>query len=195
MSLKRDRALQENASAEESIAAKTRDIQLAFGALGRTLEKGDETNLLYWVIPYGLACAHRPLRHHPRFGGSGRNLSPDASPLVIQWAARVRAEGIRSIISLMHTKDLAYYANLELGAPSLLDFYRDQGLVVEHLPWEDPHHSRTAAAEKEKKLRVIRVRALAIYDSLPKPALLQCSAGIDRSAPVAAFIHAKRAPA
>ena len=180
---------------EEAIREKTEEIKLALGELGRRLETGDDTRILYWVIPAHLACAHRPLRHHPRYGGSGRNLSPDAAPLVTEWARRVRAEGIRSIICLMHAKDLSYYAELDLGAENLLEFYAKQGFRVVSLPWEDPHHSRTATHDRQRKLCRIRTDALASYDGLPKPVLIQCSAAIDRSSPVAAYIYVHRRPA
>ena len=49
-----------------------------------------------------------------------------------------------------------------------------------------------AGSEKRKTLLIIRQEALASYDILPKPVVVQCSAGIDRASPVAAFIWVKR---
>jgi hypothetical protein len=46
---------------EELIETKTLEIKRAMSALGRRLEAGDESQLLVWVIPGNLACAHRPL--------------------------------------------------------------------------------------------------------------------------------------
>jgi hypothetical protein len=41
---------------------------------------------------------------------------------------------------------------------------------------------------KRANLEEVRKEALAAYDRRPKPVLRQCSAGIDRSAPVAAYV-------
>src|SRR5678815_279387 len=91
------------------IDKKTHEIKLAMGNLGSRLESGDDSEILYWVLPKLLACAHRPLRHHPVWGGSGKNLAPTATDLIIQWSQRVLDCGIRSIISLMHDRDIRCY--------------------------------------------------------------------------------------
>jgi hypothetical protein len=171
---------------------KTLDIKRAMSDLGRRLAKNDNSQLLHWVIPEKLACAHRPLRHHPLYGGSGKNLSLSATSLVFDWAEEVQIIGVRGIICLMHDRDLRYYGSLNLGTANLLEFYKKVGFEVSHIPWEDPHHKKSSGAEKEKSLLKVRELALAAYDDLPKPVLIQCSAGIDRSSPVAAFIWAKR---
>lgn len=44
-------------------------------------------------------------------------------------------------------------------------------------------------ASFKSELQRIQKEALTAFDVLPKPILLHCSAGIDRSAPVAAFIR------
>lgn len=177
---------------EDIIENKTRDIKLAMSSLGRRLEQGDSSQLLYWVIPGQLACAHRPLRHHPLYGGSGKNLTPLATDLVRDWVQKIIDSGIKSIISLMHDRDLACYASLNLGTTSLLHHYESLGLQVAHIPWEDPHHKKSTPAQKRETLMRVRKDALSAYERLPKPALLQCSAGIDRSSPVAAFIWSKK---
>jgi hypothetical protein len=163
------------------------------GALGRRLEAGDESQLLLWVIPGNLACAHRPLRHHPLYGGSGTNLALSATDLVCEWVEQIRDRGVKSIISLMHKRDLRCYASLNLGTADLLEFYKQQGFLVSHVPWEDPHHKKATPREKRQTLLRLREEVLVIYDSLLKPVLVQCSAGIDRSSPIAAFIYVKRA--
>jgi len=173
---------------------KANKLREALDDLGKRLDTGDDRELLVWVIPEKLACAHRPLRHHPQFGGSGKDLPPEASLEVRKWVDRMKAAGIRSIISLMHPKELRHYAPLELGAEDLIDFYRKSGFEVRHIPWEDPAH-RPASGRFSFQEELIRVReeALRAFDQLPKPVLLHCSAGIDRSPPVAAYIWAKRA--
>lgn len=161
-------------------------------ALGRRLEVGDESELIHWVLQGSLACAHRPLRHHLHFGGSRLPIPATATSLVRDWAARIRRAGIASIISLMHDRDLQCYEQLEIEGGDLLAFYEAQGFIVARIPWEDPHHKRTDEKVKQKMLEQCRTAALREFDRIPKPVLLQCSAGIDRSAPVAAYIWQNR---
>lgn len=173
---------------------KASELRDALARLGKRLGTGDDRELLVWVIPEKLACAHRPLRHHPQFGGSGKDLPPEASPEVRKWVDRIKTAGIQSIISLMHPKELRHYAQLDLGAQDLIDFYRKSGFEVRHIPWEDPAHRPSSAGYSfQEELIRIREEALRAFDDLPKPVLLHCSAGIDRSSPVAAWIWTQRA--
>ena len=57
---------------EEIIEDKTKEISAALSRLKRKLKTGDESELVHWVIKDKLACSQRPLRYHPRYGGSGR---------------------------------------------------------------------------------------------------------------------------
>lgn len=161
-------------------------------ALGRTLESGDDSDLLVWVIPGALACSHRPLRHHPRYGGSGQPISSNAKALILDWVEQLRMEEIASIVSFMHERDLRCYREIDFHGLDLLGFLESEGLRVCRLPWEDPAHSKTEWARKQATLQRVRKEALAVYDQLVKPVLLMCSAGIDRSAPVAAYIWKNR---
>lgn len=171
---------------------KANEIRAALRDLGTRLSAGNDAELLVWVIPKRLACAHRPLRHHPRFGGSRRDLPPEASLEVRTWVSRVGAQGIRSIICLMHPKELGHYAQLDLGARDLIDLYRKCGFGVRHIAWDDPaHRSPSAKQPFKEELSRIREEGLQAFADLCKPVLLHCSAGIDRSAPVAAYIWEK----
>ncbi len=162
-------------------------------ALGQKLQAGDDSQLVIWVIPKGLACAHRPLRHHPLFVGSGRTLPPEAAAEVVRWVDRIVAAGFRGLICLMHPKEIAHYASLDLGLCDIIELYHAKGLQVCHLPWDDPAHRPThERASFGAELLRIRNEALECFDKLPKPVLLHCSAGIDRSAPVCAYIHKER---
>ena len=179
----------------ELIRVKAHEIRNALAELGRRLDAGEDSELLVWVIPDKLACAHRPLRHHPLFGGSRRDLPPEAAPAIFEWVKRMHSAGIRAIISLMHPKEVRHYAKLDLGADDLIDFYRKQGFEVEHLPWDDPAHRQPEGRAKfGDELVRIRDEALSAYDALPEPVVLHCSAGIDRSSPVAAHIFWERSP-
>lgn len=92
----------------------------------------------------------------------------------------------------MSPEEISFYSRLDLQTDDLLDFYQHYGLSVASIPWSDPAHvRRNPKALREKEQRV-SAQALERYDALPKPVLLHCSAGIDRSSPVAAFIRAHR---
>jgi hypothetical protein len=97
-----------------------------------------------------------------------------------------------SIISFMHDRDLRCYQQIDLGGANLTAFLVREGFNVCALPWEDPAHSKTAPSMKQSKREQVCQEALEAYGRLPKPVLLMCSAGIDRSAPVAAFIWRNR---
>lgn len=178
---------------EAQVEIKQLEIVAKMKALRRRLEAGDESDILVWVMPSRLACAQRPLRHHPLYGDSGLPIPGEAKPLILNWVERIRAEGIASIISFMHDRDLRCYQDIDLGGMNLPTYLVREGFNVCPLAWEDPAHSKTNPVAKRAKLEDIRQAALEAYDRLPRPVLLQCSAGIDRSAPVAAYIWTKRA--
>jgi protein-tyrosine phosphatase len=93
----------------------------------------------------------------------------------------------------VHPKELRHYDNPDLGSPDLLEFYRQQGFEVRHIPWEDPAHRQDlGAVSYQEELCRVRLKALRAFDNLPKPVLLHCSAGIDHSTPVAAYIFVQK---
>lgn len=178
------------------INQQTSTIKARMAALGRRLDDGDFSEWVVWVIPGVLGCVHRPLRHHPVFGrdNKGRYLPSEASGHVLEWIERLKRLGIRAIISLMHPNELKHYAQLDLGATDLIEAYRRAGFEVRHIPWDDPaHRPGLTHATYEEELKRVRRDALEQFDKLPKPVVLHCSAGIDRSSPVAAFIVCARA--
>ena len=173
---------------EESIRRELRD-------LGDLLQTGDESKLVVWVLEGELACSPRPLRKHPVFGGR-KPLPPEARAAVILWVRRIVAMGFKSVICLSHGKELQYYSPLNLDSDGLLGLYRASGLQVEHLPWPDPAQSRSSAEREQRMALVDSIKFMAgvAFERMPKPVLLHCSSGIDRSPPVAAFIasHKRR---
>lgn len=156
-------------------------------------ESGDYSTVMTWVIPGKLACAARPLRYHHIYRGSGKTLPPEAKLELDKWIECVRREGIVSLICFVSEKELAHYEQLLPVGVSLIDYYRSVGFQVHHLPWSDPAHSgySTFHAEIEEKRPVL----LEVYDQLPKPILVHCSAAIDRSPPVVAYVVLKRCAA
>ncbi len=173
---------------EQAICKKSNEIVDSLNLLSKKLAQGDDSEILVWAIPDLLACAPRPLRYHPEFGGSRMVLPSKATHLVYSWVSQLRKCGIKSIISLMHDADLRCYSGLDLPGKDLLQYYKEQAFIVYRIPYEDPHHKSSTPAEKCKTLKRIRNEALHTYNQPVKPVLIQCSAGIDRTAPVAAYI-------
>ena len=95
--------------------------------------------------------------------------------------------------NIIHGDD-ACYRSPPLGSGDLLAYLESQGFVIARHPYENPAHNNTPSAQKRKMLERIREETLRSYDQLTKPFLMQCSAGRDRSAPVAEYIYARRAP-
>lgn len=100
---------------EDQFRAKRAEIAASMNALGRRHEAGDDIEILVWIIPGALACAHRPLRYHPTYGGSGASISASANSLLLDWTTQLRLEGVKSIISFMHDRDLQSYADIGLA--------------------------------------------------------------------------------
>ncbi|MBI2132278.1 MAG: hypothetical protein HYT99_05620 [Candidatus Tectomicrobia bacterium] len=71
-----------------------------------------------------------------------------------------------------------------------MELYRSRGFEVRHIQWADPAHAKNPEARKALRNKVHEIKRVAYsaFLTLPKPVLLHCSAGIDRSAPVAAHI-------
>src|SRR5713226_1945700 len=134
---------------EDQTEAKRSEVVARMKALRRRLEAGDDSEVLAWVIPRALACAHRPLRHHPLYGGSGLPIPREAQPLILDWVEQIRMESIASIISFMHDRDLRCYQQIDLGGLTLPAFLEHEGFTVWRLPWEDTAHSKTDRLQSE----------------------------------------------
>ena len=165
-------------------------IRACLERLRRQLCEADNSEILCWVIPDVLASSQRPLRDHPvyapcRGGVRPPPLPPEARPLVVEWVQRILDSGIQSVICLLEPAQLEKYyvrGGLDLPGGGLLEYYRLRGLEVTHIPTTDYQRPRVTAMKK----------VLNAFDQLPRAVLLHCSAAIDRTTPVAAFLLDER---
>jgi protein tyrosine phosphatase (PTP) superfamily phosphohydrolase (DUF442 family) len=115
-----------------------------------------------FAIPQRLARSLRP------------GYTPDDRPMpkcvVDAWLADANAFGIRSIICLLHDERLKLYADL---GSDLVAYYRQNGFEVESIPVRD---HQIPPLDADELARIAHA-----YDALPKPVLVHCSAGIDRT--------------
>ena len=116
-----------------------------------------------WVIAGQLARSSRP-------GYDGERSTPVARHTVDAWLEQVKAMGIASIICFLAEDQLAYYDGLPAG---LLGVYHEAGLSVAHVPAPDLRRPPLDEAQLEE--------AWQAYRMLPKPVLVHCSAGFDRT--------------
>ena len=121
------------------------------------------TDSASWVVAEALARSPRP-------GYGGERGSPVPREAVDAWLAGLAAMGVRSIICLLAEDQLGFYAELPGG---LVGYYRDAGFTVAHVPVRDHQQPPLAPEHLDEIWRA--------YRSLPRPVLVHCSAGVDRT--------------
>jgi protein tyrosine phosphatase (PTP) superfamily phosphohydrolase (DUF442 family) len=137
------------------------------GALGKL---GSVPN---WVIRDVLATSPRPGYV------SGSEVRVHAG-VVDEWLLEVLEFGIRSVICLIDRSQLWLYDH---AIPEgLLTRYRQAGLEVAHVPTPDQQTIPFTPEQYEAALRA--------FLELPKPVLVHCSAGMDRTGRVVGHILA-----
>ena len=134
-----------------------------------------------WEIPKKLARSSRP-------GYPTRKTVPLKT--VDEWIAGAKKAGIKSILLLLGPDQLHMYKDVPGGLPN---YYRKNGFKVAHVPTIDKHrvfiNAKLKAPKGMKWLSQSKLnKAYAAYKKLPKPVLVHCSAGIDRSGAVVSHI-------
>ena len=118
----------------------------------------------HWVIEGTLAKSSRP-------GYSPGSEAVVPLEAVEAWCLRTRDFGIESIVCLLDDDQLPLYRrSLPAG---LLQHYRSHGFQVAHIPTFDGQTEPFTAAQYDA--------AWHAFQRLPKPVLVHCSAGFDRT--------------
>ena len=124
---------------------------------------------LQWVLPGILARSCRPC------------YNDDASSVLLinQWLDEVASMKIKSILCLLSQEQLDEFYGV--NGIKLLDIYRTHGFIVGHVPVPDYQMPPLGGSDLALIEKVLA--------GLPKPWLIHCSAGIDRTGAAVEFIQ------
>jgi hypothetical protein len=146
-------------------------------------------NPLFWVVEKSLACAPRPLRYDEKFGKRIPLIPVEAASALSDWLESVKELGVGTIVCLATAGEIKRYSLAVSPHPDLLSLYKSSGLVVHSHPVEDPAH--VAASEKTgilDQLEALKPTILSEYYGRTGAMLIHCSGGMDRTAPIAAYV-------
>jgi len=129
---------------------------------------------MHAVIPKKLYRSSRP-------GYSGGGRIPVGMGDVQRWIESAQSLGIVSIVCVLADEHLCLYPDGDL-----LGIYRAAGFEVRHVPVVDHRHPPLDAEQLAAVLYAWR--------ELPKPVLIHCSAGIDRTGAAVRHILTHSAP-
>jgi protein tyrosine/serine phosphatase len=117
--------------------------------------------MIQWVIPKQLARSSRPGIEH----------QPSDKVDVEKWIVEAKTQGIRSIICLLSQQEIReFYCAAGIN---LFACYRETGFEVAHFPVSD--------SGTPPRLPELLVEIGQRFSELPKPCLVHCNAGIDRT--------------
>jgi len=119
---------------------------------------------MIWEVENILLRSNRP-------GYPGTEVSPSE---ILEWVRHIKRLGVKSIICLLDEEHMKMY-NMNT---SLVNFYKVHGLKAAHIRTTDGVTPNW----------VVRSLALEAFIELPKPVLIHCSSGIERSAIAAEHI-------
>jgi protein-tyrosine phosphatase len=170
---------------QRRVKAVTSDLQ---AEMRSALKAGRRRPILAWAVPDRLAVTQRPLRAHPIYWGSRRDYPREARSEIDAWIADLVEQGVRSVVLLTSDKELRHYDPPTVDVGGLRSLYHTAGLQTVHFPFDDPAHDLTAKAAFGTAVDELATEIAHALRGLAPPAVLHCSAAIDRSPPIAARI-------